>query len=368
MEVGAATQRSGVRPLSGRPPVRGLLPRTAPTTVGFCRGDLSGRIRPTKDSDPIRAWQFMGINLPLTLNEIPEPRAGAGEVVVDIRAAGLCHSDLGILTNESFLPPFVRPPLTIGHEIAGVVSEVGEGVTGWTMGDRVGVCQIGDDVTGITKDGGYAPKVLVNADVLLRIPEGVSFEQAAAGNDAGMTAHHAMVVDGADREGAEGRRDRPGRAGAGRGAHRRACRVRGLRGGDQARRLADRRGAGRHPGRRGHRGAGGNRSGCDRGLRRIRHHDGGGDRSGPSGRPGGAGRSRAAGVHDQHREPRDEGGHPQRLPRRHDGRYECGLRPDGLGCAPATPVDDHVRRDSRRTGETRSRRGRRPSGRQPARA
>ena len=138
----------------------------------------------------------MGIDLPLTLNEVPEPHAGAGEIVVDIKAAGLCHSDLGILTSESFLPPFVRPPLTIGHEIAGVVAEIGTGVSSWSVGDRVGVCQIGGDVTGITKDGGYAPKVVVNADVLLRIPDGVSFEQAAAGNDAGMTAHHAMVVDG----------------------------------------------------------------------------------------------------------------------------------------------------------------------------
>lgn len=117
-------------------------------------------------------------------------------MVVDIQAAGLCHSDVGILTIENFLPPFVTPPLTIGHEIAGVVAEVGAGVRGWMVGDRVGICQVGNDVTGITKDGGYAPKVLVSPDVLLRIPDGVSFEQAAAGNDAGMTAHHAMVVDG----------------------------------------------------------------------------------------------------------------------------------------------------------------------------
>ena len=138
----------------------------------------------------------MGIDRPLTLNEVPEPSAGPGEVVVDVKAAGLCHSDLGILTVATFLPPFVRPPLTIGHEISGVVGEVGAGVSGWSVGDRVGVCQIGDNVTGITRDGGYASKVAVDAEVLLRVPDGVTFEQAAAGNDAGMTAHHAMVVDG----------------------------------------------------------------------------------------------------------------------------------------------------------------------------
>ena len=153
-------------------------------------------LRPTsKDSDLIKAWQFVGTHLPLALNDLPEPRAGAEDVVVEIRAAGLCHSDVGILTIENFLPPFVRPPLTIGHEIAGVIAEVGSAVVGWEIGDRVGICQVGDSVTGITKDG-YAPRVLVRPDVLLRIPEAVTFEQAAAGNDAGMTAYHAVMIDG----------------------------------------------------------------------------------------------------------------------------------------------------------------------------
>ncbi len=90
----------------------------------------------------------------------------------------------------------MKPPLTIGHEIAGEIAQVGEGVTGWSVGDRVGICQIGHDVTGIMKDGGFAPKVLVTPDVLLRMPDAVTFEQAAAGNDAGMTAYHALVIDG----------------------------------------------------------------------------------------------------------------------------------------------------------------------------
>ncbi|MCS5734512.1 zinc-binding dehydrogenase [Herbiconiux daphne] len=164
-----------------------------PRTVG-----TAGRTRaaPGEGRDPIKAWQFIGTHQPLTLNEVAEPVAGEGEVVVDIRAAGLCHSDVGILTIENFLPPFVRPPLTIGHEIAGVIAAVGQGVSEWRVGDRVGVCQVGDDVTGITRDGGYAPKVRVGVEVLLGIPDSVSFEQAAAGNDAGMTAQHAMVVDG----------------------------------------------------------------------------------------------------------------------------------------------------------------------------
>jgi propanol-preferring alcohol dehydrogenase len=132
----------------------------------------------------------------LTLTEVPDPIAGPGQVLVNVRAAGLCHSDVGILTIPNFLPPFVKPPLTIGHEISGEIAQVGEGVTGWSTGDRVGICQIGHDVTGIMKDGGFAPQVLVTPDVLLRMPDRLTFEQAAAGNDAGMTAYHALVIDG----------------------------------------------------------------------------------------------------------------------------------------------------------------------------
>ncbi len=149
-----------------------------------------------KDSDRIKAWQFIGTNLPLTLNEVADPSPATGEVVVAVRAAGLCHSDIGILTIEHFLPPFVQPPLTIGHEIAGVIAQVGAGVTDWKVGDRVGICQVGHNVTGIMRDGGFAPQVAVDADVLLRMPDEVTFEQAAAGNDAGMTAYHALVIDG----------------------------------------------------------------------------------------------------------------------------------------------------------------------------
>src|SRR5690625_7166981 len=58
------------------------------------------------------------------------------DVVIDIRAAGICHSDIHTIRNEWGEAHF---PLTVGHEIAGVVAEVGEAVTAWKVGDRVGV-------------------------------------------------------------------------------------------------------------------------------------------------------------------------------------------------------------------------------------
>ena len=60
--------------------------------------------------------------------------------MLDIRAAGLCHSDVGALTDPAWLDYIPNRPVVIGHEIAGVVSAVGEGVTSIVIGDRVGVC------------------------------------------------------------------------------------------------------------------------------------------------------------------------------------------------------------------------------------
>ena len=82
----------------------------------------------------MRAWQFTNTNEPLVLAEVDEPVAASGEVVVDISAAGLCHSDVGLLDDEGWLTMLAKRPITIGHEVAGVIAEVGEGVDGWSSG------------------------------------------------------------------------------------------------------------------------------------------------------------------------------------------------------------------------------------------
>jgi 2-desacetyl-2-hydroxyethyl bacteriochlorophyllide A dehydrogenase len=143
----------------------------------------------------MRGWQFTEVDVPLRLNEdIPDPVAGPGEVVIDTVAAGLCHSDLSYLdgTLTSLLGP---APIVLGHEFAGVVSQVGVDVEGIAVGDRVAI-NADVDGPGTLIDGGFATKVLVREREVVPIPDGVSWEQAAPATDAGRTAHHAVVAIG----------------------------------------------------------------------------------------------------------------------------------------------------------------------------
>jgi propanol-preferring alcohol dehydrogenase len=142
----------------------------------------------------MKAWRLTAAHEPLVLTEVPEPVAGPGEVVIDVRAASLCHSDVGFL-DGTLTGILGFTPITLGHEIAGVVSQVGEGVTGVTVGERVGV-PTAFGGPGQAIDGGFAEKVKVGAEWVLPLPEGISFEQAAPATDAGMTAYHALKLGG----------------------------------------------------------------------------------------------------------------------------------------------------------------------------
>ena len=145
----------------------------------------------------MQAWQFTNTHEPLVLNEVPEPTAGPGEVVVDVKSAGLCHSDVGLMEDEGWLALLAKTPITIGHEVAGVVSAVGDGVTDWKIGDRVGICPTTElGAPGYAFDGGFAPKTVIGQEALVRIPDNVSFAYGAAGTDAGMTSHHAVIANG----------------------------------------------------------------------------------------------------------------------------------------------------------------------------
>jgi propanol-preferring alcohol dehydrogenase len=142
----------------------------------------------------MRAWQFLEVGRPLTLNDVPEPAAGPGEIVIDVKAAGLCHSDVSFLDgNLSSLLPFA--PITLGHEIAGLVSAVGAGVTEFTVGDRVGV-PAAIEGPGTSLNGGFAARVAVPARLVIAVPDGIAWEQAAAATDAGMTSYNAVVGTG----------------------------------------------------------------------------------------------------------------------------------------------------------------------------
>ena len=106
------------------------------------------------------AWQFVNTWEPLYRADVAVPVAGPGQVVIDVKAAGLCHSDVGMMTDPVWLELLAHRPITIGHEVAGVISQVGEGVTQWQVGDRVGVCPTTSArAPGYSSDGGFADKI-----------------------------------------------------------------------------------------------------------------------------------------------------------------------------------------------------------------
>lgn len=161
----------------------------------------------------MRAVQIAGKGAALEVVEKPVPEPGRGEALVKVDACGICHSDM--FAKEGLFPgvPF---PVTPGHEVAGTVAALGDGVTGWEQGQRVGVgwyggscgqcaaCRRGNligcsdmGIPGITFDGGYADYVLVRANALAAIPDELSAEQAAPLMCAGVTTYNGLRHSGA---------------------------------------------------------------------------------------------------------------------------------------------------------------------------
>ncbi|MGW6173968.1 zinc-binding dehydrogenase [Arthrobacter sp. NPDC055138] len=153
----------------------------------------------------MKAWQFTGTNKPLELNEVEEPRAGPGEVVVDVKASGVCHSDVTTLDDPGWMALFQHGlPRTMGHESAGVISEVGDGMGRWKVGDRVGLSPVmsDGDALGYGKwDGGFAAKLRATDDNLVALPDEVPFDLGAMATDAGLTAYHAIMAVGGAKKG-----------------------------------------------------------------------------------------------------------------------------------------------------------------------
>ncbi len=105
----------------------------------------------------------------LELSELPDPVAGPGQVVIAVRACAINYPDVLIIEDKyQFKPP---RPFAPGSEIAGTIAELGEGVTGWAVGDRV-IAMIGN--------GGLAEKVVAHAAALYPLPEGRSFAEGAS--------------------------------------------------------------------------------------------------------------------------------------------------------------------------------------------
>ena len=143
--------------------------------------------------------------------EIPKP--AAGHVRIKVQACGVCHSD--VLTKEGAWPG-IQYPRVPGHEVAGIIDELGAGVSEWTKGQRIGVgwhgghdgtclpCRRGDfrncrnlKIAGISYDGGYQQYMLAPVEALTAIPEGLGDAEAAPLLCAGITTYNALRHSGA---------------------------------------------------------------------------------------------------------------------------------------------------------------------------
>lgn len=153
----------------------------------------------------MKGWLFTKTHDPLVLIEKPDPVAGPKQVVVDIKASGLCHSDVSAMEHESWMALVAGAPLIFGHECAGVVESVGEEVTSVKPGDRVGVYLHFDRAAGkgigYHRDGGYATKILVEEAQCVPMPDEVDFVMGAAATDAGQTSYHAIFTVGGAKPG-----------------------------------------------------------------------------------------------------------------------------------------------------------------------
>lgn len=142
----------------------------------------------------MKAWQFTGVGEPLQLVDLDDPQPGPHEIVVDVKAAGLCHSDVSFL-DGTITGLLGSIPIVLGHETAGVVSATGGDVHTFTIGDRVGIPATTEG-PGTAVNGGFAEKVLVEERLVVRLPDAVSFEQAAPSTDAARTAYRAVHTFG----------------------------------------------------------------------------------------------------------------------------------------------------------------------------
>jgi D-arabinose 1-dehydrogenase-like Zn-dependent alcohol dehydrogenase len=152
-----------------------------------------------------------GGNFEVVERDVPEP--GPGAVRIRVEACGLCHSDAFVKEGHW---PGLRYPRVPGHEVAGVVDEVGSGVTTWRKGQRVGVgwhgghcgvctpCRRGDFVAcvvlripGFSYDGGYAEYMLAPVEALAAIPDDLTAEMAAPIMCAGVTTFNSLRHSGA---------------------------------------------------------------------------------------------------------------------------------------------------------------------------
>jgi L-iditol 2-dehydrogenase len=151
----------------------------------------------------------------MELRDALRPQPESGQVLVRVKAAGICGSDLHIRAWDTQVP--MNPPMVVGHEFSGVIDEIGEGVEGWQLGDRVTAepsysvcghclwCQAGTynlcperRISGFWADGAFAEWVRVPARRLYRLPENASFYEGAMVEPLACCVHAVIELTGID--------------------------------------------------------------------------------------------------------------------------------------------------------------------------
>ncbi len=155
----------------------------------------------------MKAVQLIEIGKPLEMRDVPMPEIGDHDVLVRVKAAGICHSDVHYRSGASAVGPL---PQTLGHEVAGVVEEIGPQVANVKPGDRVCLhylitcgdcyyCTLGSEqfcvegsMIGKYRDGGFAEFIAVPARSAVPLPEEIPFEQGAIMMCSSATSFHAL--------------------------------------------------------------------------------------------------------------------------------------------------------------------------------
>ena len=176
----------------------------------------------------MKAMVMESVGKPLKLRELPVPLLEAGQVLLRVRACGVCRTDLHVVDGDL---PNPKLPLVLGHEIVGMVVKIGEGVTDFEIGDRIGVpwlgytcgecryCRRGQEnlcdqpgFTGYTIDGGYAEYTVADQRYCFHVPDSYSDAEAAPLLCAGFIGYRSYRMIGEEVE-------RLGLYGFGRAAH-----------------------------------------------------------------------------------------------------------------------------------------------------
>jgi len=162
--------------------------------------------------EKMKAARFYMVGESLKIDLIPIPQLEPGDVLVNVKACGICGSDIHIVYEG--VTPTAYSPITLGHEPSGVITALGSEVEGWKVGDRVTLnpfitcgkcinCLSGNSqicisrkVIGIHKEGGLAEFLKIPAKNLVCLPENVPFEQGGIAVDAVATPFHAITKRG----------------------------------------------------------------------------------------------------------------------------------------------------------------------------